>query len=69
MVLRTLGFCRILALVESSAAAIDAKEFLEDKKKKSFQTYSSNVTVDKTITMGKVEQSVEVTSLITVLIL
>lgn len=55
--------CRILALIKESASSIT----LDDVKKKhevpSTHAYSSKTVVDKTITAGKVEGTVEVHAL------
>lgn len=56
---RCVLLCRIQRLMENSISSINVEEFLAEQRRKCNHD-SSNFKVDKTITLGKVEHSVQV---------
>lgn len=52
--------CRLLALLKDANKAVTLEDVIEKHKVPSTHAYSSKYIVDKTITLGKLEGSVEV---------
>lgn len=54
------GHCRILALVKDAGSSITLEKIIENHKLPTTYGYSSRNVVDKSLTLGKVEVSIEV---------